>query len=110
MFTSGCAVSGTPTAVPPPWTMLRTPAGTPASRSASTRWWAEAGVSVAGLITTVLPETRAGKIFHEGMAIGKFHGVMSPQTPKGCRTDIANLLGSSDGAVTPKRRLPSAAM
>jgi hypothetical protein len=41
------------------------------------------------------------------MAIGKFHGVMSPQTPIGERVDIANLLGSSAGTVSPKSLLPS---
>ena len=37
---------------------------------------AVSGVNVAGLKTTVLPETSAGAIFQIGMAIGKFHGVM----------------------------------
>jgi len=42
------------------------------------------GVSVAGLNTTVLPETRAGAIFQIGIAMGKFHGVMIPTGPTGC--------------------------
>ena len=58
-------------------------------------------MSVAGLNTTVLPQTSAGMIFHEGIAIGKFHGVMTAQTPSGWRTDIANLSRSSDGTVWP---------
>jgi hypothetical protein len=40
-------------------------------------------VSGAGLITTVLPTISAGKIFQEGMAIGKFQGVIKPHTPSG---------------------------
>ena len=64
----------------------------------------------AGLNTTVLPQTSAGMIFHDGIAIGKFHGVMIPQTPSGWRTDIANLLRSSDGVVWPNMRRPSPAM
>ena len=60
-------------------------------------------------MTQVLPETRAGKSFHEGIAMGKFHGAIMPMTPTGMRTDMANLLASSDGAVTPKRRRPSPA-
>ena len=67
-------------------------------------------MSGAGLITTVLPRMRAGIIFQEGMAIGKFQGVMSPATPTGMRTDIWNLLGSSDGVVWPNWRRPSPAM
>ena len=42
---------------------------------------AESGVSEAGLKTTVLPRTRAGMIFHDGIAIGKFHGVIIAQMP-----------------------------
>ena len=48
----------------------------PASSRIFTKLSAESGVSVAGLNTTVLPHTSAGMIFHEGIAIGKFHGVM----------------------------------
>ena len=71
----------------------------PASSSTLTKLTAESGVNVAGLNTTVLPHTRAGTIFHDGIAIGKFHGVMIEHTPSGCRTDIANLSRSSDGTV-----------
>ena len=67
-------------------------------------------MSVAGLITTVLPRISAGIIFQEGMAMGKFHGVMSPAIPTGMRTDIWNLLCSSDGVVWPNWRRPSPAM
>ena len=56
-------------------------------------------MSVAGLNTTVFPETSAGVIFHDGIAIGKFHGVMTPMTPIGIRTDIWNLFRSSEGVV-----------
>ena len=64
-------------------------------------------MSVAGLKTTVFPATSAGAIFQDGIAIGKFHGVMTPMTPIGMRTDIWNLFRSSDGVVWPKRRRPS---
>ena len=52
-------------------------------------------------MTTVLPQTSAGMSFHEGIAIGKFHGVIKPQTPTGWRTHIANLSGISAGVVKP---------
>ncbi len=67
-------------------------------------------MSSAGLITTVLPQISAGMIFHEGIAIGKFHGVIMPTTPSGSRTDMANLFGSSEGTVWPNNLRPSPAM
>src|SRR5882724_12105344 len=108
-LTSGCSVSGAPTSEPNPLTMLITPLGTPASDKVRTRLKVESGVSWAGLITQVLPQTMAGRSFHDGMAMGKFHGVIIPQTPIGERTAMANLLGSSDGVVGPNRRRPSPA-
>ena len=45
----------------------------------------ERGVNVAGLKTTVLPAIRAGMIFQDGIAIGKFQGVIIPATPSGLR-------------------------
>src|SRR5437870_11894230 len=73
--TSGCSVIGGPTLEPNPVTILITPLGTPASASVRTRLKVESGVSCAGLITHVLPQTMAGSNFHDGIAIGKFHGV-----------------------------------
>ena len=108
--TSGWRTSRSPTAPPPPWTMLITPAGTPASASSSTKRSPSSGVSVAGLKTTVLPQTSAGAIFQLGIAIGKFHGVITPTTPIGWRTLMLNLSRSSDGVVWPNRRLPSPPM
>ena len=82
----------------------------PASSRILTKFNADNGVSVAGLKTTVLPQTSAGMIFQDGIAIGKFHGVMIAATPIGWRTDIANLSRSSDGTVWPYCRRPSPAM
>src|ERR1700741_3220116 len=107
--TLGCSTSGAPASGPKPVTMLTTPSGSPASISISTKWKVESGVSSAGLITQVLPQTSAGKIFHDGMAMGKFHGAIMPQTPTGMRTDMANLDFNSEGVVWPKRRGPSPA-
>ncbi len=42
-----------------------------------------------GLITTVLPQARAGPSFHEAINIGKFHGVINPTTPIGSLNVIA---------------------
>ena len=90
--------------------MFTTPAGIPPSVSACTKLNVDSGVSCAGLITAVLPATRAGNSFHDGIAIGKFHGVIIAHTPSGWRTAMANLLGSSDGTVGPNSRRPSPAV
>src|ERR1022692_556684 len=95
--TVGCSVSGVPTAVPKPVTTLITPFGMPASVSACTRLKVESGVSCAGLITHVFPQTTAGSNFQDEIALGKFQGVIIPQTPIGCRTAMANLFGNSEG-------------
>src|SRR5437588_7018898 len=108
--TSGCSIKGAPILDPKPVTILTTPFGTPASASVRTRLKVESGVSCAGFMTHVLPQTIAGRSFQEGIAMGKFHGVIMAQTPSGWRTAMANLLGNSDGVVGPKRRRPSPAM
>src|SRR5258708_2816838 len=97
---------GEPASGPNPVTMLTTPLGSPASINARTRLMVESGVSSAGLMTQVSPQTSAGKIFQEGIAMGKFQGAIIPTTPIGTRSAIANLLGSSEGTVAPKRRRP----
>ena len=82
--------------------------GTPASSSTSTKLIAESGVSVAGLNTTVLPQTSAGTIFHEGIAIGKFHGVITERrraagapTWRTCRAARTARSGRTGGALRP---------
>src|SRR6266571_4754204 len=93
--TSGCSDKGPPTVDPKPLTILTTPLGRPASASVRTKLKTESGVSCAGLMTQVLPTTTAGNNFQEGIAIGKFQGVIMAQTPRGWRTAMANLLGNS---------------
>ncbi len=80
----GSSTSAVPTAAPP-WTRLTTSGGTPASRKISTTRDAVAGVSGEGLNTTGSPQTRAGAIFQQGMATGKFQGVSSATGPMGWR-------------------------
>ena len=108
--TSGCRTRASPASSPNPCTTLTTPAGTPASPSSSTNRDASSGVSSAGLRTTVFPQTRAGQSFQDGIAIGKFQGVIAPTTPTGMRTLIMNLSRSSLGVVWPCSRRPSPAM
>ena len=66
---------------PSPSTMLNTPAGAPHSWMIAASAWAMAGVGDAGWSTTVSPNASAGAAFQAGMAIGKFHGVINPNTP-----------------------------
>src|SRR5438552_9051487 len=105
----GCSTIGLPTPAPLPNTRLRTPGGRPASSKILVKCHAISGVSPAGLNTAVLPATSAGISFHEGIANGKFQGVITPTTPIGARIDIAHLLGISLGVVTPYMRRPSPA-
>src|SRR4029077_21107756 len=108
--TFGCSAMGAPASGPNPVTTLTTPFGRPASVSAFNKFRVESGVSSAGLITQVLPQTNAGNSFHEGIAMGKFHGAIMPHTRMGIRTAMANLLGSSEGTVAPNSLRPSPAM
>ena len=78
--------------------------------SSSTNRTMHAGVSEAGFITAVFPADEGGKSFQPGIATGKFQGVMSPTTPIGRLTAMANLSGISEGTVMPNRRRPSPAM
>src|SRR5262245_57069497 len=80
-LTSGWATSGSPTAAPEPMTTFQTPGGKPASSNARARATTEAGVSVAGLMTTEFPAMSAAMPFQAGIAIGKFQGVTNAQTP-----------------------------
>src|SRR5579859_2457673 len=82
-LTAGLLTSSSPILAPGPVTKLITPAGRPASTSASTNNSAVCGVYSAGLNTTVLPYASAGAIFQAGIAMGKFQGVMMPTTPSG---------------------------
>ncbi len=81
--TLGCATSASPTAPPGPAITFSTPGGRPASVSASAIAWAVATESLAGFITTVLPQTIAPSAIPAGMARGKFHGEMTATTPRG---------------------------
>ena len=60
-----------------------TPAGTPARSKISTIARAVSGVSPAGFKITVQPAASAGPIFRVAIAAGKFHGVISSETPIG---------------------------
>ena len=62
---------------------LTTPRGTPARSSTSTMYAAVRGVSRAGFRIIVQPAASAGASLRVAIAAGKFHGVISRETPMG---------------------------
>ena len=70
-------------AEPAPVTQLNTPGGTPASSKSFAMNTPDHGVNEAGLNTTVLPVSSAGKVFRHITFIGKFQGLITPTTPSG---------------------------
>ena len=85
LATPGCLTRPPPTSAPPPGMTLSTPGGRPASVASSANLSAVKGVLEAGFRMTVLPQARAGAIFHRAWMMGKFHGVMAATTPIGSR-------------------------
>ena len=59
------------------------------------------GVCDAGFTIAVLPHASAGAIFHDAITAGKFHGVISTQTPTGSRS-VTSIPGGMIGIVSPK--------
>ena len=102
-------ISAFPNSPPDPATKFTTPLGMPASCSASTMRHALSGAADAGFSTTVLPQISAGASFHAGIALGKFHGVISPTTPIGLRSANMCTRSRSEGTSMPGMREPSAA-
>ena len=81
---------------------MTTPVGHPRRGRELAKRSAVSGVSSAGFSTIVLPAASAGAIFHDAIASGKFHGVISPTTPIGSRNVIA--IPPSTGIVSPSSR------
>ncbi len=86
MSTSGWVANASPSAPPAPFTMLNTPAGRPASSTASAKMRAESGESWLGLSTMVQPAASAGPTLQVTWFIGQFQGASRAQTPTGSRT------------------------
>ena len=107
--TCGCLMSASPTTDPRPITRLKTPGGIPDAAMIFDSACAVPGTRSAGLNTTQLPYASAGAIFHAGMAIGKFHGVMIPTTPSGSRVTSTSMPGRTEAIFSPARRRHSPA-
>ena len=92
-----------------PVTMLMTPAGMPARSARTPSASAEYGVNSDGLITTVQPAASAGATLRVIIALGKFQGVMMPQTPTASLSTRMRRSGVGDGMVMPPIRRASSA-
>src|ERR1700722_20680595 len=79
----GCSTRRSPIEDPLPVHNEKLRRGNPASRSTSANFWAIVGVSLEGLITTVLPATRAASVIPVIMASGIFHGGITMPAPNG---------------------------
>ena len=105
----GLSIKAWPTREPEPMTRLNKPLGMSWREMISARITALAGVRLAGFHTTALPKASAGAIFHEAVAIGKFHGDMMATTPIGSRRTSISMPSRTESAVSPTWRRVSAA-
>src|SRR5512140_3521463 len=85
--TSLLSTSACPNVDPGPVTKFTTPSGKPASRRHSTYSRTIHAVSVAGLMTTQLPATRAAPVGPPVSASGKLNGLTTSHTPYGRSTE-----------------------
>ena len=85
---SGLSTSACPMVEPGPVTKFTTPSGKPASRRHSAYRRTIQAVSVAGLMTTVLPAVSAAPVGPPVNAKGKLNGLMTSHTPYGFSTDM----------------------
>ncbi|MNH17374.1 hypothetical protein D3C79_770430 [compost metagenome] len=102
---SSCSTKASPISLPAPTTTLSTPAGSPASsKMRASSKPPHTGVSLAGLTTTALPSARAGAIERWVRCKGKFHGLMTPTTPKALRYTRLSLPGTLESTIRPCTR------
>ena len=98
---SGLSVRAAPAVAPRPVTMETTPFGTPASSASLASSRAVQGVSSCGFSTIAQPAMRAGAIFRQATAYGKFHAMTPTATPAGCGTSQSCSFGWSAERISP---------
>ena len=81
--TSVCVTRGVPASGPVPVTTLSTPSGRPASVASCASRNVDTEVNSDGFTTTALPTASAGATARLVWLSGRFHGVITPTTPKG---------------------------
>ena len=96
--TRSSPISGSPIAAPLPVTRLKTPGGTPASRSARASRRALHGVALAGFSTTLLPVTSAAPAGPPASASGKLNGAITSHGPHGFMTLALTLANPATGS------------
>ncbi len=87
--TSGWRLRVSPTVSPRPVTMLNTPGGSAASRSASVTICVCRALISLGLMTAVQPAASAAASLPQINPASLFHGVISPATPSGVICTVA---------------------
>src|ERR687890_564419 len=80
------------TATLSPWTTLKTPSGSPASRHSSAIRMDADGSRSLGLRMKVFPHAIATGNIHIGTIAGKLNGVMPATTPSGSRNEYVSML------------------
>ena len=90
-------------------TRFSTPAGSPTSARIAASACIDSGVCAAGLTTIAHPAATAGPILRVPIAIGKFHGVISSETPTGCFCTRKRLAPLGATAYPPSIRTASSA-
>ena len=70
---------------------------------------AVSGVNSDARATIVHPAASAAAHARAGLYAGKFHAVMTPTTPIGCRSTVIRFPAVRDGIVRPYARFPSSA-
>ena len=110
--TAGWVVSARPTSTSP-WTMLKTPSGTPAETAISPSSAATPDPCGWGLRTKVFPAAKAGPNLWQSVPSGALKGVIPAITPSGSRTAKPSLpvpgARASIGITSPEMRLASSA-
>ncbi len=98
LTTSAASTRAAPARGPPTTTWNRS-AGR-ASANSSAIQSAQPTASGEGLSSTAFPAASAGAAFHNGMASGKFQGVINPATPCG-RRSVSSMPGRLGGSTLP---------
>ncbi len=99
--TSVLLISCSPTSEPEPITRLNNPSGRFCLAIISVKATALAGVRLAGFQITALPKAKAGAIFHDAVAVGKFQGLIMATIPIGSRRVSISTPGRTESAVSP---------
>ena len=76
-----------------PFTTLKMPAGSPASRKSSASRIGQDGSRSEGLRMKALPQAMAGAAFHSGIMAGKLNGVIPAAMPSGWRIEYMSMPG-----------------